>query len=79
MKAKKSNKSYNIEEYEFNKFKAQGYDIYDDNGKLIALGAGKTVSAEKYFNVLKENERLKDQITLLTEKLEKKKSKKENK
>lgn len=75
MKAKKSNKSYNIEPREVNTFKSQGYDIYDDNGKLVALGAGKTVSAEKYFQVLKENEKLKEQIDILAEKLEKKKSK----
>lgn len=75
MKAKKSNKSYNIEPREVNTFKSQGYDIYDDNGKLVALGAGKTVSAEKYFQVLKENEKLKEQIDILAEKLEKKKPK----
>ena len=75
MKAKKSNKSYNIEPREVNTFKSQGYDIYDDNGKLVALGAGKTVSAEKYFQELKENEKLKEQIDILAEKLEKKKPK----
>lgn len=75
MKAKKSNKSYNIEPREVNTFKSQGYDIYDDNGKLVAIGAGKTVSAEKYFQILKENEKLKEQIDILAEKLEKKKSK----
>lgn len=75
MKAKKSNKSYNIEPREVNTFKSQGYDIYDDNGKLVAIGAGKTVSAEKYFQVLKENEKLKEQIDILAEKLENKKSK----
>lgn len=78
MKAKKSNKSYNIEPREVNAFKSQGFDIYDDNGKLVALGAGKTVSAEKYFKVLKENEKLKEQIDELAQKLEKK-SKKEDK
>ena len=72
MKAKKSNKSYQIEPREINHFKSQGYDIYDDDGKLIAIGAGKMISAEKYFNLLKENEKLKEQITELVEKLEKK-------
>ena len=75
MKAKKSNKSYNIEPREVNTFKSQGYDIYDDNGKLVAIGAGKTVSAEKYFQVLKENEKLKEQIDILAEKLQNKKPK----
>lgn len=78
MKAKKSNRSYNIEPREVNSFKSQGYDIYNDEGKLIAFGAGKTVSAEKYFEVLKENEKLKEQITLMVEKMEKK-AKKESK
>lgn len=76
MKAKKSNKSYKIEPREVTSFKAQGYDIYDDDGKLIAIGAGKTISAEKYFEVVKENERLKEQVALMAEKIEKK-SKKE--
>lgn len=72
MKAKKSNRSYRIEPSEVNSFKSQGYDIYDDNGKLVAFGVGKMISAEKYFNLLKENEKLKEQITLMVEKLEKK-------
>lgn len=77
MKAKKSNKSYHIEPSEVNSFKAQGYDIYDDSGKLIAFGAGKMISAEKYFDLLKENQKLKEQITLMAEKMEKKATKKE--
>ena len=79
MRAKKSNKSYEIEPREQNLFKNQGYDIYDDDGNLIAFGAGKTVSAEKYLKVLKENEQLKEQLDELTQKLEKKSNKKEEK
>lgn len=72
MKAKMSNKSYSIEPREVNTFRSQGYDIYDDDGQLVAFGAGKTVSADKYYELLKENKKLKEQITLMAEKLEKK-------
>ena len=77
MKAKKSNKSYAIEPREVNSFKSQGYDIYDDNGVLIAYGDGKTVPANKYLELLKENEKLKEQIALMGESIKEKKSKKE--
>ena len=72
MKAKKNNKAYTIQPSEVNSFKSQGYDIYDDNGKLVAFGAGKTISADKYYEILRENEKLKEQIALMAEKLEKK-------
>ena len=78
MKAKMSNKAYTIEPREVSMFRSQGYDIYDDDGKLIYFGSGKTVSADKYLELLKENEKLKEQITLMAEKLEKK-AKKEKK
>lgn len=65
MRAKKSNKSYVIEPREQNLFQAQGYDIYDDEGNLIVYGAGKTVSANKYLELQKENEELKAQIKSL--------------
>lgn len=75
MKAKKSNKAYSIEEREVKHFQSQGYDIYDDFGKLVAFGAGKMVSAEKYFTLLQEKEKLEQEIDKLVEKLEKKQKK----
>lgn len=54
MRAKKSNKSYSIEASEAKKFQTQGYDIYDDDGNLIAFGAGKMIPAEAYLTLLKE-------------------------
>lgn len=75
MKAKKSNKSYSIEEREVQHFQNKGYDIYDDNGKMIAVGAGKMISAEKYFLLLQEKEKLEQEIKILVEKLEKKQKK----
>ena len=77
MRAKKSNKSYNIEPREVNSFKSQGYDIYDDDGNLVFYGDGKTVPANRYLELQKENEQLKEQIALMGEKLKNKKSKKE--
>ena len=58
MRAKKSNKSYAIEPSEAKKFQAQGYDIYSDEGELIACGAGKMVPAEMYLALLKEKTEL---------------------
>lgn len=72
MKAKKSNKCYSIEKREVNSFQSQGYDIYDDNGNLVAYGTGKTISADKYFKLQKENEELKAEIKSLKKKKDKK-------
>ena len=73
MKAKKSNRCYSIEPREANHFQAQGYDIYDDDGKIVMYGAGKTVSIESYVALKKQNESLQEMIDKLTAKLEKQK------
>ena len=60
MKAIKGNKAYTVNTSEEAKaFKAQGFDIYDDNGKIKEHALGKTVSLEKYEVLEKENEKLK--------------------
>ena len=40
----------------------QGYDIVDQNGKLIAAGHGKTVPYPKYEAILSQNKKLKAQL-----------------
>ncbi|MGG7215295.1 hypothetical protein ACQPUY_17075 [Clostridium nigeriense] len=48
MKATRGNKVYTIDETQKAMYQAQGYDIVDDEGKVIQYGAGKTVSYEEY-------------------------------
>lgn len=65
MKAVKENREYTIAESDVTSFKNEGYDIYDDKGKLMAYGVGKTVAYEKYAKALAEIEALKDEIDTL--------------
>ncbi|MBS4958279.1 MAG: hypothetical protein KHZ99_14710 [Clostridium sp.] len=69
MKATKGNKVYTIDETQKATYKAQGYDITEDDGTVIEYGAGKTVSYEEYktleekaAKLEKENKKLKDEI-----------------
>lgn len=48
MKASRDNKVYTIDEAQKESYKAQGFDITDEDGKVIAYGAGKTVSYDKH-------------------------------
>lgn len=63
MKAVKANKEYTIAEQEQKRYIADGYDIVDDKGNIIAYGRGKTVSYEKYRKVLDELNALKAEKT----------------
>lgn len=69
MKATMGNKVYTIDETQKAMYQAQGYDITDDEGKVIEYGAGKSVSygeyktlEEKALKLEKENKKLKDEI-----------------
>lgn len=66
MKAIKANRQYTITEADVQSFVRDGYDVYDDNGDVVAYGAGKTVSFEKYLSDVKalesEIEELKKEI-----------------
>lgn len=69
MKAVMENKVYTIDETQKTMYQAQGYDIIDDEGKVIQYGAGKSVSYEEYktleqkaLKLEKENKKLKDEI-----------------
>ena len=61
MTAEKDNKVYTIDESMKNHYAAEGYDIKDDDGNVIAYGKGKTVSYEEYQKVVQELEALKDE------------------
>lgn len=68
MKATMGNKVYTIDETQKAMYQAQGYDIVDDEGKVIQYGAGKSVSYEEYkaleekvVKLEKENKKLKEE------------------
>ena len=68
MKAVMENKVYTIDETQKAMYQAQGYDIIDDEGKVIQYGAGKSVSYEEYkeleekaVKLEKENKKLKEE------------------
>lgn len=59
MKAKKDNKVYEVDKITKDRYVKDGYDIYDDNGKLIESAKNKTVPYEEYEKIRKELEDLK--------------------
>ena len=62
MKAVKENKVYTIDETQRKAYAAQGFDITDENGRIIEYAAGKTVPYSQYAALLAENNRLKKQL-----------------
>lgn len=60
MTAEKGNKVYTIDESMKVRYQADGFDIKDEEGKLIAGAKGKTIPYEKYKAVLDELNALKD-------------------
>ena len=62
MTAEKENKVYTITEEQKATYMAEGFDIRDDEGNMIAYGAGKTVAYEDYMKVVKENMALKEEL-----------------
>lgn len=63
--AKKENKQYKFSEADTSAKKAyaaQGYDIYDENGKLVEASALAKVSAEEYKKLQKELEDVKEEL-----------------
>lgn len=70
MKAVKLNRVYTITEAEVNGYVKQGYDIFDDNGVVLAYGAGKTISYEKYARVLAKYEDLSMKYAALEKEVE---------
>lgn len=62
MKAEKGNKVYTISESEKAVYIAEGFDIFDDNGKKISSGKGKTVSVEEYEKMKQENVALREEL-----------------
>lgn len=63
MKAVKGNKQYTINEAQKKFYQDGGFDIYDDEGKLIAYGRDKKVPYEEYAALKEEVEKLKEDET----------------
>lgn len=66
MKAVRNNKEYTISEVEKASYVAQGYDIVLD-GKIVAYGAGKSVSYEKYKELEEKYKKLEEKTKEVTE------------
>lgn len=65
MKAVKQNKSYSITKQECKRYAAQGFDILDDNGRIVENASNKTVPYAEYAALLKENAELKAKLNAL--------------
>ncbi len=68
MKAVKENKVFSVTDVDVEAFRKEGYDIYDDDGKVIAYGVGKTVPIEKYVALQNQVEELKKEVASLKKK-----------
>ena len=62
MKAVKGNKVYTIDEKQQKSYADAGFDIKDDDGKVITYGRGKTVPYNDYTALDAENKALKAKI-----------------
>lgn len=70
MFAVKGNKQYTIEAREKDALIADGFDILDENGNLIAEGVGKQIPAAALKAVQAENKKLKAESTQLKAELD---------
>ena len=61
MKAKKANKVYTVNEVTKEMYLRDGYDIYDDNGKLLKKSPVSTVPYAKYAELEAQGETLKSE------------------
>ena len=59
MRASKGNKEYSIDESQQKYYQDSGFDIIDDDGKIIAYGRGKMVPYGDYMTLKEELEELK--------------------
>ncbi len=72
MKAVKGNKEYSIDESQQKSYQDAGFDIFDDSGKLIAYGKGKTVPYGDYMKAKEELEAVKAENEALRQAAEQK-------
>lgn len=65
MKAVKGNKEYTINEASQKGYQDMGFDILDEDGKVVAYGRGKTVAYGDYVALMEENKKLHSRIAEL--------------
>lgn len=65
MRAVKGNRSYKINADESEAKAAQGYDIYDDDGRLVKRAVGKKVDYREFAKLKEENAKLKEEVAQL--------------
>ena len=66
MTAKKANKVYTVSKVEMESYLAMGYDIFDEEGKLLKRSPKTTVSYAEYEKVVKERDELKAQLNKIS-------------
>lgn len=76
MRAIKGNKEYSISEAQKKGYQDCGFDILDDDGKIIAYGRGKTVPYEDFLALKAEMEKLKATAETEAQKAERKSTEK---
>lgn len=62
MKAVKENKEYFIDDSQKGFYLTQGFDIYGDDGELLEVAHGKTVSYEEYAELQEKLEALEAEL-----------------
>lgn len=62
MKAVKGNKVYTVDEQTKEDYIKAGFDIVNEEGKIIQYGIGKTISMDKYNALKDECEKLKKEV-----------------
>ena len=65
MRAVKGNREYTIDETQQKGYQDMGFDILDEDGKVVAYGRGKTVSYEEHVKAIREIEKLRARIAEL--------------
>lgn len=65
MRAVKGNREYTIDETQQKGYQDMGFDILDEDGKVVAYGRGKTVPYGDYVSLMEENKKLHSRITEL--------------
>ena len=70
MKAEKGNREYSIDKSQKKFYQDRGFDIKDDDGRVITYGRGKTVSYGEYEKVVAQNKELEEQAAKLREELD---------
>lgn len=67
MKATKGNKTYSIDETQRKHYIEGGFDIVDNDGKVLDHGRGKTVPYDEYMKIKESHENLLQEYASLEE------------